>query len=169
MEIPSSEPPRLFFDASVIIAGAASIQGASRALLVLAEVGLIRAVVSPFALAEVERNLRWKLPQALPYFQRIREAIPWELVADPPQTESEAWTQIVPFKDAPIIAAAVKLTTKPMTSKEMREVRAFIFFSHSSHPPCLPLCPPFVPPYLRHYRLALLCFEWRKRGGDGVE
>lgn len=51
--------------------------------------------------------MRWKLPQALPYFQRIREAIPWELVADPPQTESEAWTQIVPFKDAPIIAAAV--------------------------------------------------------------
>ena len=108
MEVLPTEPPRLFFDASVIVAGAASVQGASRALLVLAEVGLVHAVVSPFALAEVERNLRWKLPAALPYFQRIREAGLWEIVADPPQDESNAWAKIVPLKDAPIIAAAIR-------------------------------------------------------------
>ncbi len=107
MEVSPPEPPHLFFDASVIIAGAASVHGASRALLVLAEVGLIRAVVSPFALAEVERNLRWKLPAAVPYFRRIHEAIQWEIVPDPPQAESEFWTKFVPLKDAPIIAAAI--------------------------------------------------------------
>jgi predicted nucleic acid-binding protein len=104
---PQPEPPRLFFDASVIVAGAASVHGASRAMLILAEVSLIRAVVSPFVLEEVERNLRWKLPVAVPYFQRIREAIAWEIVPDPSQKEGETWATIVPLKDAPIIAAAV--------------------------------------------------------------
>lgn len=38
------EPPRVFIDASALIAGVASYTGASRALLMLAELGLIRFV-----------------------------------------------------------------------------------------------------------------------------
>lgn len=101
------EPPRLFLDASVIIAGVASRKGASRGLLTLAEIGIVRAVVSPFAINETERNLRWKLPDALPFFRRIQEAINWEVVPDPSQSESNVWATVVPLKDAPIIAAAV--------------------------------------------------------------
>ena len=101
------EPPRFFLDSSVIIAGVASHKGASRGLLTLAEIGIIRVIVSPFAVNETERNLRWKLPDALPYFRKIQEAINWESVADPAQADVHVWASLVPLKDAPIIAAAV--------------------------------------------------------------
>lgn len=62
---PFPTAPRLFLDASVIIAALASEAGASRAILILAEVGLFRLVVCPYVLQEVERNLRKKLPTAV--------------------------------------------------------------------------------------------------------
>ena len=58
---------KVFLDASVIIAGVASRIGASRAVLNLAEIGLIQAVASRQVLDEVERNIRQKNPTGLTY------------------------------------------------------------------------------------------------------
>lgn len=106
-EVPVPEPPRVFADASVLIAGAASYTGASRALLTLAELGLITLITCPYVQEETRRNLALKLPDALPYFDNLHDSIPWEQVDDPPQEAVETWMQIIREKDAPVLAAAV--------------------------------------------------------------
>ena len=59
--------PRVFFDADVLFAGAASPseQGASLVLLRMAELSLIEAITSDQVISEVERNLTAKMPPNL--------------------------------------------------------------------------------------------------------
>ncbi len=103
----SPSPPRVFFDSSVLFAAAASATGASRALVILSELGLLRPVVCPQVFDEVERNLRAKAPAALPHFQRLREALDWEMVDDPTPEQVQDCMNVIAAKDAPILAAAI--------------------------------------------------------------
>ena len=98
---------RVFADSSVLIAGAGSRSGASRAVLMMAEIGLFKLVVSRQVLDECERNLRKKLPAVLPIFAELLAAISLEILSDPPPEESTRWEAIIEVKDAPILAAAV--------------------------------------------------------------
>jgi len=98
---------RIFADANVLIAGADSRTGASNAVLLMAEIGLFRLVVSRLVLDEAERNLRKKLPRALPNFARQMAQIELEIVPPPAVEEVQRWTGIIEAKDAPILAAAV--------------------------------------------------------------
>ena len=67
--------PRVFVDAGVLFAGAASPSehGASLLILRLGELTLIEAVTSEQVLTEAERNLKAKLPEALPLFRLLVE------------------------------------------------------------------------------------------------
>ncbi len=98
---------RVFADATVLVAGAGSRTGASRAVLTMAEIGLYRLVVSRQVLDETERNLRKKLPAALPVFAELMAAIGPEIVPDPSSEEVVHWESVIDPKDAPILAAAV--------------------------------------------------------------
>jgi len=100
------EPPRVFLDASALIAGVASYTGASRALLTLAELGLITLVTCPYVQEEVRRNLELKLHEAVSYFDRLEESVPWEIIDDPTQDEVDLWLEVIIAKDAPVLAAA---------------------------------------------------------------
>jgi hypothetical protein len=57
-----TEPLPVCVDADVLIAGLLSRTGASHAILVLGELGLLRLVLPEAAVAEVRRNLAAKLP-----------------------------------------------------------------------------------------------------------
>ena len=98
---------RIFADANVLMAGADSRSGASRAVLMLAEVGLFRLVVCRQVLDEAERNLRQKLPRALPIFTEIMAVLNLEILPDPPLTAYARWLNAIEVKDAPILEAAV--------------------------------------------------------------
>lgn len=98
---------RIFVDANVLIAGADSRSGASHAVLLLGEVGLYRIVVSTQVITEAERNLRRKLPRALPHFAALMAQLPLEITPDPTPEQYAAWQNIIEPKDAPILAAAV--------------------------------------------------------------
>lgn len=98
---------RVFVDANVLIAGADSRSGASRAVLMLAEVGLFKLVVCRQVLDETERNIRKKLPHALRLFVELMAALDLEIVADPEPAEYERYYDIIEAKDAPVLAAAV--------------------------------------------------------------
>lgn len=98
---------RVFFDANVIIAGSMSRSGASRALMYLAEAGIFRVIVSRLVLDEIERNLRDKLPAALPYMAEFLAHIAPEIVPDPPAGQFARWLEHIEAKDAPILEAAV--------------------------------------------------------------
>jgi predicted nucleic acid-binding protein len=99
--------PRVFFDSSVMIAGSVSRTGASKALLLLSEIGLIRPVVCPYVFNETERNLRKKVARALPDYQQLRAKIDWEVVPDPPGDAVSTWVGVIALKDVPVLAAAV--------------------------------------------------------------
>jgi predicted nucleic acid-binding protein len=98
---------KIFVDANVLIAGADSRSGASAAVLQMAEIGLYTLVVSRLVLDEAERNLRKKLPRALPNFARQMMQIPFEIVPLPTIDEIVRWKMIIEAKDAPILATAV--------------------------------------------------------------
>jgi len=98
---------RVFADSSVLIAAAGSRTGASRAVLMLAEVGLFRLLISRQVLDECERNLRRKLPTALPVFAALLACVGPEVVADPAETVVAPYRALIEAKDAPILAAAV--------------------------------------------------------------
>lgn len=98
---------RIFADANVLIAGADSRSGASGAVLLLAEVGLFRLVVSRQVLDEAERNLRKKLPRALPTFAELLATVQIEIVPDPAPSAWQRWETLIEEKDAPILEAAL--------------------------------------------------------------
>ncbi len=65
--------PRVFVDADVLFAGAASPSDHAASLVVLrmAEITLIEAIASQQVISEAERNLSGYLPDVLPMFQSI--------------------------------------------------------------------------------------------------
>jgi len=101
------EPPRIFLDANVLIAGSASYTGASRAILTLGELGLLKLIVCPHVLQESERNLIKKLPEALPYYRRLLQGLALETVDDASSAAVVMWAEIIEAKDAPVLAAAI--------------------------------------------------------------
>ncbi|CUS03723.2 conserved protein of unknown function [Candidatus Promineifilum breve] len=112
---------RLFFDANVIIAGSMSRGGASRALMMLAEAGMFRMVVSRQVLDEVERNLRNKLPQALPLMTELLGHIAPEIVDDPAEEAFERWLAHIEAKDAPILEAAIRAGVNYLVTLNSRD------------------------------------------------
>lgn len=98
---------RIFVDANVLIAGADSRTGASHTVLLMAEIGLYRLVVSRLVLDEADRNLRKKLPRALPNFARQMAQIELEIIPPPSDEEVQRWVEVIEAKDAPILATAV--------------------------------------------------------------
>ncbi len=58
---------KIFIDSNVLIAGLASDKGASHKLLKLIEARMIEAYFCQLIFEEVERNLKKKLPESLPY------------------------------------------------------------------------------------------------------
>jgi hypothetical protein len=108
--VPALPPkPRVFVDADVVFAGAASAseQSASLIVLRLAELTLLEAVVSSQVVAEAERNLAEKLPTALPAFSMI-VARCLGIVRDPQPGELVAHAGKADPKDLPILVAAVR-------------------------------------------------------------
>ena len=73
----------------------------------MAEIGLFTLVVSRQVLDEAERNIRQKLPRALPNFADQMAHLNLEILADPPLEDAAKWEAIIEAKDAPILAVAV--------------------------------------------------------------
>ncbi|NJK69965.1 MAG: PIN domain-containing protein [Microcoleus sp. SU_5_3] len=125
---------RIFADSSVLIAGCGSRTGASRAVLTMAEIGLFKLVVSQQVLDECDRNLRKKLPAALPIFTQLLADINPEFQPDPSLEESLRWVDIIEAKDTPILAVAVlanvdrllSLNTKDFTAEVAARSRLII-------------------------------------------
>jgi predicted nucleic acid-binding protein len=101
--------PKVFVDANVLIAGSASRSGASRAVLGLAEIGLIQLFVTRQVIDETERNIRQKLPKALPTFTELLVHLNLTILDDPSPESLRRWFQNLEEKDAPSLEAAVQL------------------------------------------------------------
>ena len=109
LERESPTKPRIFIDADVLFAGAASPNehSASNLLLRMAELTLIEAVTSTQAITEVERNLQDKMPKALPAFQLLVSRC-LRVVADPDPAELAEYAGLANPEDLPILVAALR-------------------------------------------------------------
>lgn len=101
--------PRLFVDASVLIAASGSSAGASALVLVLCRHGHARPVASRRVLLEAQRNIRVKLGEEalLRFYQHLGD-LDLDLVEDPTPREVDAYVSITGPKDAHVLAGAVK-------------------------------------------------------------
>ncbi len=101
--------PRIFIDADVLFAGAASPSqhGTSFVLLRMAEITLIEAIASQQVVIEAERNLSEKLPDTLPTFRLIVDRS-LTVVSDPSRSDLALYAQSADPKDLPILVDAVR-------------------------------------------------------------
>lgn len=109
--MPATSPhrPRVFVDADALFAGAASPSehGASLLVLRMAEITLIEALTSQQVIAEAERNLAEKLPQALTTF-RLLVSRCLRLVPNPSPADLQPHAGLADLKDLPILVAAIR-------------------------------------------------------------
>ena len=105
----SPPKPRVFVDADVLFAGAASPSeyGASLVILRMAEITLIEAITSEQVITEVERNLTAKMPAALPTF-RLLVSRCFKVVATPSADDRMPHIGRADIKDLSILVAALR-------------------------------------------------------------
>jgi predicted nucleic acid-binding protein len=101
----------VFFDADAVIAGSASRQGAAFLLLQLSELGLIKGFTSEKVVNECRKNLRDKLPDAQPVFEKIiSHAL--AVIEDPSNEEADDYREMAHEKDLLILAAALRINAQ---------------------------------------------------------
>jgi predicted nucleic acid-binding protein len=111
----------LFFDSSALFAGIVSASGPSRALLLLAEAEQVAITVSEQVVAETERAIARKIPQALPDLREAIHATGLRIVHNPSPDEIGACADIIAHQaDVPIIVAAMQAKTDYLVTLNRR-------------------------------------------------
>jgi len=121
MEPKEPAKPRIFIDADVLFAGAASpnVHSASNLILRMAELTLIEAITSTQVITEAERNLLDKVPKALPAFQLLVSRS-LKIVEDPDPAELDAYAGLTNPEDLPILVAAIREGCKLLATFNVR-------------------------------------------------
>jgi predicted nucleic acid-binding protein len=116
-------PRRLFLDANVWFAAAASPVGASAMLLALCQTGHCEATATRLILQETETNLRAKAKfrdAALVRFYRLIAAPGLHMVATPSREDAALYTKIIHAKDAHVLAGAHKAKANVLITLDRR-------------------------------------------------
>jgi predicted nucleic acid-binding protein len=99
--------PRLFLDASVLIAAAGSAEGGSARLLDDCQASKTALLVTRLVLREAERNIQEKLDEAdLLRFYRVIADLDLEVVPTPSSQQLASAAELVAIKDAHVLAGA---------------------------------------------------------------
>jgi predicted nucleic acid-binding protein len=118
-----TEPLLVSIDSDVLIAGLLSKTGASHAILVLGELGLLRLILPEGAVGEVRRNLAAKLPEALPLFEEFLRVVSIQIRA-PTGRDLERARELADPKDVPILAAAIGAGARILVTHNVRHFRS---------------------------------------------
>jgi hypothetical protein len=113
--------PRIFIDADVLFAGAASPNehSASNLILRMAELTLIEAITSIQVITEAERNLVVTIPKALPAFHLL-VSHSLKIVEDPDPALLAVHHGLADPEDLPILVTAVRETCSLLTTFNLR-------------------------------------------------
>lgn len=98
--------PKVYIDSDVLLAAALSTRGASHIIVKLSELTLIEGVISEAVQMEVERNLRAKLPAALPAYRALVQSAQLQVVPWPTVEKLETYRGQADNKGLPHLAAA---------------------------------------------------------------
>ncbi len=118
---------RIFFDADVLMAGSASQTGSSFLLLQLCEIRILAGLTCQQVVAECRRNLRKKLPEAEPIFNRIVERS-LEIMENPTVDEQNKYRNMAHPKDLPILASAIRNQSNYLITCNTKH-----FYPHKDH------------------------------------
>jgi predicted nucleic acid-binding protein len=118
-----TEAVAVCLDADVLIAGLLSRTGASHAILILGEIGLLKLVLPEAVIDEVRRNLAGKLSQALPLFEEFLRSVPVRIYR-PTARDRERASPLTEPKDMPILAAAIGAGTPLLVTHNVRHFRS---------------------------------------------
>ena len=117
--------PRLFIDASVFVAAAASPMGGSAAVLELGRRGRVRLLASKQVLLEAEHNIRRKLsPDALLRFYQYLGTLPLQSIPAASAEEIAQAAEVVAEKDAHVLAAALKAHADALLTLDRKHLLA---------------------------------------------
>ena len=107
-----SPKPSVFFDTNALFAGIWSAQGGARAILQLAEAGLVQLVVSSQVLAEIEGVLREKRADQLPGLLHLLDLCNVQIISnDKPGRLKSAKRWVAYAPDAVVIADALAVSS----------------------------------------------------------
>lgn len=111
-------PQRLFLDANVLFTATISPEGVSHGLFDLAKDGACALLGSPFGVEEASRNIRVKYPTRGGALSGLIGQL--ELVGEA-SAELVQWAEeLLPPKDAPILAAAVAAEADALVTGDRR-------------------------------------------------
>ncbi|MCJ7662678.1 MAG: PIN domain-containing protein [Desulfobacterales bacterium] len=101
---------RVFLDSNVILSGLISDRGAPRICLDLLTLKLpfLIGCTGRFNLMEIERNLKKKMPNMLPVYRRYLPLLNLQIIPLPSPQEVGVFAQTIAYKDAPVLASAIK-------------------------------------------------------------
>jgi predicted nucleic acid-binding protein len=118
-----TEPVAVCLDADVLIAGLLSRTGASHAILILGEIGLLGLVLPEAVVDEARRNLTDKLSETLPLFEEFLRSVPVRVYQPTAQAQERA-RNLADQKDVPILAAAIGAGTPLLVTHNVRHFRS---------------------------------------------
>ncbi len=106
----AKKPVRVFLDSNVILSGLLSDTGAPRLILDILSMELPRlvAITGRYNIIELERNIRKKVPRALPVYDEYFPKLRIEIVPLPTPAEVTKHRGIVADKDTPVLVSAIK-------------------------------------------------------------
>lgn len=115
---------KVFLDSNVFISGLFSEKGAPRLILDILSLGLppLAAVTGAYNIAEVERNLRAKLPEALPVFQSTLSALQLDIVPIPSAQDLKPWAGQTAAKDLPVLVSAIQAGADVLVTGDKKDL-----------------------------------------------
>jgi len=115
---------RVFLDSNVFISGLFSEKGAPRLILDILSLGLppLTAVTGAYNIAEIERNLGAKLPEALPVFRSILSALKLDIIPIPSARDLEPWAGTTADKDLPVLVSAIQAKADVLVTGDKKDL-----------------------------------------------
>lgn len=100
---------KVFLDSNVLLSGLFSDKGAPRIILDLLTLNLpmLAGATGRYNLIEVERNLKKKMPEAIPLYQKYLPRLRLEIVEMPSQATVISMAGAIAEKDVPVLASAI--------------------------------------------------------------
>lgn len=100
---------KIFLDSNVILSGLFSDRGAPRIILDLLTLRLpmLTGSTGRYNLLEVERNLKKKMPAALPIYNKYLTSLGLDIIPLPTPETVKSMSGVIADKDIPVLASAV--------------------------------------------------------------
>jgi predicted nucleic acid-binding protein len=114
---------KVFLDSNVLLSGLFSDRGAPRIILDLLTLNLpiLAGATGRYNLIEVERNLKKKMPEAIPLYQKYLPRLCLEIVALPSRATVISMAGTIAAKDVPVLASAIACSAEYLITGDKKD------------------------------------------------